>query len=334
MGYYIWRWSTIFKGPRATKFKEVWEIRRLESEAYKLDNYIRIGFPKEIKTAHTITHFLEKTIPKFIKNFEELCENCFKIEANQLSQDIAEIKEGDGVIKQLRDFWDKMPKNEIGKNILDIERKFLLKIVQEDKKDELTKRNQYNEVEAIINQAKKVDHLAFMAWLRTRIKNRAELRNVLEGYSWRRSVRISTRWILSIKKLRVQLRKLLESISKEINQSNFRILSSKLQANLDIICEGIRNYFRQSYLVRERAIVSSLKAFYNVEYVIDYLRESADKYHHELPKKQTEEAINKLNVSIEKVGKKFHDIVAQEFRIIINNLEKEEREAETLAKAA
>ena len=157
MGSYIWRWGTIFRGPRATGFKERWEIRRLENEAARLTYYVFKQFPKEIKIKHTITHFFEIVIPKFIKIFKKLCENSFKIAANQLSQDIAELKEEDGVIKQLRDFWGKMPKNQIGENILSIERASLLTIAQEDKKDELINRDEYNEVEAIINEAKKFE---------------------------------------------------------------------------------------------------------------------------------------------------------------------------------
>src|SRR3989338_7543761 len=128
MGYYIWRYSTVFRGPRATAFKERWEIRRLEWEAARLTYYVFKQFPKEVKVGHTITHFFKKVIPKFIANFKKLCENSFKIAANQLSQDIAELKEEDGIITQLRDFWGKMPKGQIGANIVSIERNFLLKI--------------------------------------------------------------------------------------------------------------------------------------------------------------------------------------------------------------
>lgn len=333
MGYYIWRYGTIFRGPRATSLKERWEIRRLESEAAHLTHEVFNQFPEEVKKRHTITHFFERTIPRFIGNFKKLCENCFKIEANQLSQDISELKEEEGVIAQLHDFWGKVPKDQIGGQMISIERKSLLTLAQEDKKDELLNREEYNEVEAIINEAKKFDdHQKFMIWLRTRIKKRQQLRNVLEGFSWRSSVRASTRELLATKDLRAQLRRLLERISKEINQSNFKRLSGELQEELNLICSKIRNYFKESYLVRERAILTILKAFYTLEYADTFLQESIKQ--HELPSQQTQEARNKLNEVIEEVGKKFHNIVAQEFRIVIHDLEKEEREAERLARAA
>ena len=333
MGYYFWRLGTVFRGIRATGFKEKWEIRRLEAEAARLTHSLFHEFPKETKIKHTITHFFKRVIPEFIKNFKKLCENSFKIEANQLSQDITETKEEDSVIKQLSDFWGKMPKNQMGENILSIERNFLLKIAQEDNKDELINRDEYNEVEAIINEAKNFkDHQRFMVWLRTRIKKRQQLRNVLEGFSWRRSVRISTGEILMTKTLRAKLKQLLEKISREINQSNFKKLSNELQEELNIICNHIRNYFKHSYLVRERAILTVLKAFYILEYADTHLQDSVER--HELPANQTQEARNQLNEVIEEIGKKFHNIVTQEFRIVIHDLKKEEREAERLAKAA
>ena len=333
MGYYIWRYGTFFKGPRVTSLKERFEIRRLESEAAHLTHEVFNQFPEEVKKKHSITHFFNKTLPRFVKNFNKLCENCFKIAANQLSQDISELKEEEGIIAQLRDFWGRVPKNQMGNQIISIERKSLLILAQEDKKDELLNRDEYNEVEAIINEAKKFDdHQKFMVWLRTRIKKRQQLRNILEGFSWRRSVRASTRYLLATKDLRAQLRRLLEKISKEISQSNFERLSGELQQELNLICSKIRNYFKESYLVRERAILTVLKAFYTLEYADTFLQESVTQ--HELPTQQTQEARNKLNQTIEETGKKFHNIVTQEFRIVIHDLEKEEREAERLARAA
>ncbi len=333
MGYYLWRASTLLKGPRATSLKERFEIRRLESEAARLSHEVSAEFPQEIKKRHTIDHFFKKTIPRFISNFKKLCDNCFKIAANQLSQDISELKEEEGLIAQLREFWGKMPKDQAGEYLLSIERKCLLTLAQEDKKDELINRDEYNEVEAIINEAKKFDdHQRFMVWLRTRIKKRMQLRNVLEGWSWRRSVRASTRDLLTTKSLRAQLRGLLEKISKETSQPNLKKLSAELESELESVCLQIRRYFEESYRVRERAILSVLKAFYVLEYADVFLQDSVKS--HDLPAQQTKEARASLNRTIEEEGQKFHNIVAQEFRIVIHNLEKEEREAETLARAA
>ncbi len=333
MGYYTWRLSTVWKGPRATGFKEKWQISRLEREAAHLTHTAFKVFPIEIKKKHTITHLFNSIFPKFIKNFKKLCENSFKIEANQLSQDIAEIKEEGGIISEIREFWGKIPKNQTGKPIFAVERDFLLKISQEDKDDEQLNREEYKEVEVIINEAKKFgDHQRFMVWLRTRIKKRLNLRNVLEGLSWRRSVSISTMEILMTKKLKVKLRKLLAKISKEINEKNFKKLSAELQAELNLICKDIKNYFTESYLVRERAILTVLKAFYLLEHTDRYLEDCVKS--HELPKAQTDKIRSQLNNDIDEVGKKFHSIVSQEFRIVIHDLEKEEREAEMLARAA
>lgn len=211
MGFYTKYWSTLFKGPRATKLKLTFGVRRAEKFGGLLDHLYIKDWPKQIEKRHGVTQFLKRTGPKFIETFRKLCNRCFNILFNQLTQDLTELKAEDGVIKVMADYWNKTSKVS---NLKDIERLMLEKIFKEDKKDEFYERDEYKEVEAIIIEAKKFirDRETFMNWLRTRLKQRAQLRKLLEGIVWRRSVRLATREILLTKNSGSRLRTLLNRI--------------------------------------------------------------------------------------------------------------------------
>lgn len=338
MGFYTRYWSTLLKGPGATKFKERWEVRRAEKFGGRVTKLLFKDMPRLIEERHGVTKFLgtehhRGLFDDFLNAIRKVCFNSVKIIFNQLTQDMSEIREEDGVVKQLADFWNKQPKKE---GLKDSERAALINIAAIDKNEEkLRYRPEYNEVEAITIEAKRVegDHQKFMDWLRTRVKQRVQLRNLLERYAWRTNISDTAREIASTKSLRNRLKGLLERISKQTKDGKFKGLSAELQAELNQICEGIKVYFRKSYLVRERAILMILKVLYITELADKYLGSMVEK--HYLPSQQTEEARARLReVIVEEVGKEFNQVLAQEFRIVIHKLEVEESKAERLARAA
>ncbi len=334
MGFYTKQWSTLLKGPIMTGLKERFELRRIEKKGGKVSELFLKKFPKIIEEDHAITYFYKKKFPSFLKAIRVVCTNCVNIIFNQLTQDISEIKAEGGIIKQLADFWMNLPKDKDQK-FKEIERTALIRLAAiDDEETKLRYRPEYKEVEAITLEAKKSgDHQEFMDFLRTRVKKNLKLRNLLEKRTWRWEINTSTRCIISTNKLRNDLKNLLKRISKETKNSNLTKLSKELEIELNQICETIKIYFRESYLVRERAILMILKVLYTVEKADEYLKKMVKGG--KLPEVQTESAINSLKKMIDKeVGKNFNELLSQEFRIVINKLELEELQAERSAKSA
>ena len=332
MGFYERKWSTLLKGPGATRFKERWEVTRVESLGGAMTKFAFVDAPRLIQKAHTISKFFDRW-PYFLKVVTKICSNCVKIIFNQLTQDMKEIETEDGVVKQLADFWNKVPKNV---NLKEAERTALMTLAAvDDEEEKLRYRPEYNEVEAIVLEAKNVqgDHEKFMDWLRTRVKKRDELRNVLERYAWRSTISLATKRIFVTESLRNRLHRLLEKISEEREDKKIKALSAELQVKLIQICKEIKAYFRESYLVRERAILMILKVLYIAESVDEYLKKMEEQSY--LPKIQTEQARERLKeVIVDEIGKEFNKVLAQEFRIVIHDLEVEKTKERKLAKAA
>ncbi|MBI2558662.1 hypothetical protein HYW20_05035 [Candidatus Woesearchaeota archaeon] len=331
MGFYIKKWSTLLKGPGATKFKERWEVRRVEKFGGQVTKFLFKDAPRLIQKEHRITEFYRR-FDHFLNAIKKVCSNSVNIIFNQLTQDMTEIRTEEGIVKQISDFWIKLPKIE---GLQEVEKRSLKKIAAIDKEEEkLRYRPEYTEVEAIIIEAKRLegDHQKFMDWLRTRLKERAELRNLLERFAWRSQISISAREISILKNRRDNLKRLLGKISKG-PRDKIKGLVKESEFELNQICKDINTYFRESYLVRERAILMILRVLYIAESADTYLEEMAGK--HNLPQQKTEEARTKLRkVIVDEVGKEFNKVLAQEFRIVIKQLEEEGSEAERLARAA
>ena len=86
MGFYAKNWSTLFKGPGATKFKERWEIRRIEKFGGHATKLLFNEFPRLVEKEHRVTEFLRK-LDKFIVAIKKVSHNSFNVLFNQLTQD-------------------------------------------------------------------------------------------------------------------------------------------------------------------------------------------------------------------------------------------------------
>lgn len=104
-----------------------------------------------------------------------------------------------------------------------------------------------------------------------------------------------------------------------------------MENELNQVCTEIKTYFQESYLARERAILMILKALYVAEAADDYLKRMVER--HYLPAQSTQDLRNKLAGAVSEVGEKFHNVISQEFRILIHKFEVEESEALKLARA-
>lgn len=328
MGFYGKYWSTLLKGPGATRFKIRWEVGKIIKYSNMASDLLFHKFPYLIEKSHRVTYFLKQLI-KFITAVKKVGDNCFKVLFNESTQDMTEIKEVEGILQEIGEFWQKMPRNKIFKRI---ELEFLLHIIRVLKSEEIQERDEYKLVEAIINESvnpgkKNQD---FMAMVRNRFKrlNKKKLENIFEKITWRREVRISRNEINAAHKLKKDLWVIFGKIMKVKEDSKLGPLAAELEKKLDDIKVHVGKMFRESYLVKERAFLMVLRIVYLCDYAAKYLKITENK--HFIPVQPSDEKILELKLVVKHIGDDFNKTIAQEFRIVIHDVEKLEQEAEVL----
>ena len=328
MGFYAKYWSTLLKGPGATRFKIRSEIKKIENFSNMASDLLFHKFPYLIEKEHRVTYFL-KQLTKFVTAVKKTGENCFKVLFNESTQDMSELRVVEEILQEMGEFWKKMPRKKILK---DIELRFLLHIIQVLKDDEIKERDEYKLIEAIINESinSKNDHQKLMAMVRDRFKkmDQSKLHGIFERIEWRKEARISKDEINATRSLKKQLWNLLDKISREKNDTKLEDLAQQLDGKLNEVKVHIAKMFKESYLVKERAILMILRIIYLVDYADTYLKGTEGK--HLIPQKPAEEGLLTLKQAIEHLGRDFNNIIAQEFRIVIHDVEKLEKEAEQL----
>ena len=325
MGFYAKYWSTLLKGPGATRFKIRSEIRKIENFSNQASHLLFHEFPRLIEKEHRVTKFL-KVLVKFVTTVKKTGENCFKVLFNESTQDMRELKEVEGILQEIGEFWKKMPMNKLFKKI---ELDFLLQIINVLKNDEIKEREEYKLVAVIINESinSKNNHERFMAEVRKRFKEMdvKKLAKIFERIVWRKEARISKQEISATHSVKKQLWNLLDKITKEKNETKLKQLAQQLESKLNEMKMHIANMFKQSYLVKERAILMVLRIIYIADYANVYLKLREERKL--VPAEPTEKGLLSLEEAIRHLGADFNKTIAQEFRIIIHDIEKLEKDA-------
>lgn len=326
MGFYLEYWSTLLKGPLATRFKISREVGRIEKFSNRAMDLLFHKFPDLIEKEHKVTYFLTVFV-KFVTAIKKTGHNCFEVLYNESTQDMTEIKEIEGILKELGEFWQKMPAKQQFKKI---ELEFLLHVAQALKEDEGQEREEYKEIEAIINEAleAKKDHERFMNALRVRFKQKEKLHNIFERIAWRKSVRTAKYDLAKTHQVKKELFKLLKKITGERSSSKLDSYARELETLLNEAKDGIAQMIKESYLVKERAILMVLRVLYIVETADKTIKKAVDK--RLLPRQASEEKLLTLNEAVNEIGKDFRTTIAQEFRIVIHDVEKLEKELRAL----
>jgi len=328
MGFYTKYWSTLLKGPGATRFKIRVEVRRIENFYNKASHLLFHEFPRLIEKEHRVTKFL-KVFKEFITDIKKVGENCFRVLFNESTQDMAEFREVHAILQDIGEFWKKMPRKKVFK---EIELNFLLHIINALKDDEIKERGEYRLIEAIIDETANPEkgHQKLMAMLRDKFRkmDRTKLEDMFEKVAWRREARISKQMISATKSHKKALDRILKKIVNEKNDNKLQQLASELQNQLAQIQGYVAKMFKESYYVKERAIIMVLRIIYLVMFAERYLsKESRESL---IPNEPTKEGELSLDEALEHLGKDFHNTISQEFRIVVHDVEALEREAEAL----
>lgn len=327
VGFYTKYWSTLLKGPSATRIKLRFEIKRTIKFSNMASNLLFHKFKFLIEKEHRVSYFL-KELRKFVTYVKKTGNNCFQVLFNESTQDMSEFREVHAILQEIGEFWQKVPRLKILKRI---ELDFLLHILNVLKDDELKEREEYKLVLAVVNEAAtKDDHQKLMAMIRDRFKSmgKTKLQNLFERMEWRREARITKKEIDATKIVKKELWKLLYKLSKERDSGKLEQLAGELKIQLDSIKVHVGNMFKESYLVKERAILMVLRIIYIVDYADKWLKLEEER--NLIPKQQTEEGLLTLKEAMHHLGKDFNKSIAQEFRIVIHDIEELEKEAKIL----
>ncbi|HLG23703.1 MAG TPA: hypothetical protein VI564_02105 [Candidatus Nanoarchaeia archaeon] len=331
MGFYAEYWSTLFKSPGPTAFKIRRRIRKIERLSKRAENLLYHDFPELVEKEHKVTKFLKEFV-KFIREIKGIGGNCFEILFNEMTQDMSEFHEVDEILKELDDFWKKMPSHKIFRKL---ELEFLLKLIKTLQSDEVQDRAEYREVEAIINEANtknvEKEHEDFMATIRDRFKQKKQMHNMFESLAWRRGSKLVRRAIKATQAHRNEMWAILKKASKKSTQENeMKKYAIKLEVQLNAIGDNVALMVKESYLVKERAILMVFRLIYIADTAKKSVREEVNK--HFLPSAPVNEDFKALEEAVAHIGKDFHNTLSQEFRIVIHDISKLEVEAKKLEK--
>jgi len=318
-GFWLRVYSQIFRGAGITRWKSRWNVGKVEKFGGMVEEFLEEEIPK-LEEEHRVTKFLKK-FTEFVHNVKKAGGNVFQIIFNEITQDLTEEKEIAALL------------NDIGKNIRSMPRKaknvvkyYLLQAGKNLEAEVHKERKEYWEVSAVVNQAAKfrTDREAFMAKIRTWFKTKVSLRNVLEKPVWRFEISASRKGIMNTRLLRHQVNTTLRNVAIHFKDKKVDKLTDELELELKNASDAIAKMFNESYLVKERAIIRVLKIMYVAETVDEKVKIEVNR--HFAPEKPVEEIEDKLGQAVEHIGKEFHDVIEQGFRISIHKLEQEEKE--------
>lgn len=327
MGFYEKYFSTILRGPFSLKWKErigVNAIERLGGRLEKDEGKTK----KEAEETHEITNFLS-TKKKDVTYIRRIADNCFSLLFNELLQDRTELNEMELFFKELAN----LP---LDRRLREVEYKVVGMIISVLKHESASDRQEYRELEAVMNQATKfkTNREGFMIWLRTQLKTKVTLRNILEKVSWKMSISAASRNISRTKKAAVDLRKMVRGINIAMTQESDKKeeLIQALEQKLVEEEQHIADMFKESYLVKERALLMILKILYTAENMDLYLQDLVKRNY--IPKEPADKLREELANAVETLGKHLHNVIAQEFRIVIQQVELEKKHVGQLARVA
>ena len=330
MGFFERQWATPFKGIWITS-------RRIRRAATKAENYggaaqklLFEEFPELIEHWHRVTAWMRMLI-KFVKDVKKSGQNCFKVLYNELTQDMAEEREVHEILTELQQFWSRMPND---RELLNTEKIVLITIAKDLKVDEGRERFQYKELLAVMHELANIDkeHEDIMDIIRTFAKRRADMGKPLEKVVWKFEASKVRRQIRDTRQLRKEIKKLMILIteSRKSNVAQQRTQLKQLEADLQQAAADISAMYKESFLVKERAFLSFMKLMYIAEQCERYVDKQIRV--HNVPGSAEQNLRDEYKKALRELTKDLQ-VVAQEYRILIHDFERDIREDEALARA-
>ena len=327
MGYYIQYFSTLFKGLGPSVFKIKWEARKLVKEVGKEDAMIYkkiVNLIREHKVTKALTDLkeLKEKIKHSVHRAEALVFNIITVDrmAVKAEKDVLDA------LRELSKQAGKFGKKNI-KILLDLEQSLAIAILQETKKGIKEEREEYKLVMQILNTAGK-EHEDFMDQIRLAVQVISK-QTKLARWAMRAEISAEKRDILLLKSTAQKIRNYVEKVKRETNSTKTQEqIIKELQGHYEHIINAVRDFYKESYLIKKRDLLLVLKILVNV----NLLKQQLEKWkeQHFLPKEPADEIIKFVETEVEKKLEEGFRPIAQGFRILIHDTEEDYKEAQEI----
>ena len=316
MGYYTKYFSTLFKGTRATAWKERVEARRAIRQLRIGDVFYEkaMGLIEE----HRVTAALRK-IRTAIKSLANSAKNADAFIFNVVTQDDSQAKAELDILKALMELSQVIPKGDA--TLLKLERNLILAVLVGTQKDpfaEKGERAEYRQVELITNEAEN-DKERLMGKLRLMFQKKDTV-SILSRIPMRRGASRQKTDILGLRNVAKKIR----SLKARFKPNREKAAEQELVVDTQEVVADLKDAFRNSYLIKKRDLIIILKILYDLHSLRLLILNSIEK--HYLPQQPGNELIDEIGKIESTIVKDFHP-VAQGFRIVIAKIDDVKREA-------
>lgn len=333
MGFWTQYWSTLLKGLRITALKERIEVRKIINNLRRADHMLYKTLIKKVEGDHRVSQAINDE-KKLIEELKKSSDKAYDLIFNLSTEEVTLLETTENILEELEKFSklvEALPKNIKSVSITQLKkvlRDFALAIVDGLKRAEAEDREEYSQVMLIINEAEEKNLKKFMANIRLAFQNETS-QSILAKFSARQEIRRVKVDILELKKIPRIIQGIREEVLvQKVTQEGEQKIIGELYGTIQKVRTYIRDAFLELFLIKKRDLLWVLKVLldlhnlrlYNIRWASAHLmpKSAALEKNKEIAKIQTE------------LSKHFH-VIAQAFRILINRIQRMEREAETLA---
>ena len=322
-GFYTEYFSTLLKGLGATAFKERREISRVINNLRKADHLLYRSIFENVEEKHRVTRALREE-EKLIGELKKSAENSYLLVFNVSTEELTLLGEIKKILERLEAMSKSiaaLPDSSTKQRLRKLERNFALAIFEALRKGESEGRDEYRQIELIINEAEEEDSGKFMAGIRLAFQKETS-QTVLAKFAARSSIRKAKLDIQTLMKLSGKL----DDIKRKLGTKkpvDERILNEILAIGQEIKRDCV-NAFYELFLILRRASLIVLKLLLDLNNLKQFNEKWVERKF--MPKQQVEEKNSKIDEVEGKVAEHFHTI-AQAFRIIISKIQQLENEA-------
>ena len=332
MGFFLKQWESVWNGIWITSRREKGGASRAETYGGAAKELLFVEFPELLDRKHGVTKWMRKLV-EFVEDVKKGGGNCIKVLYNELTQDMAEEREVHRMLGDLKEYWDKMPKDP---ELRKVEKATLLTIARTLKSDDGRERFEYKELLAVMHELANItnEHEDLMDIIRTFAKKRADLGKPLEKVAWRFEIGKVRRLIRGTRALNSAIKSLMASISRARESTKSAEIKRdlrELEADLQRVSADVAAMYKESWLVKERAFLLFMKLLYIAEQCEKYVDREVEIQN--APPVAKENLIERYKDAVRHLSRDLQ-VVAQEYRILIHDLERDINEADRLASIA
>ena len=327
MGYYAKYYSTLLRGLGPTVFKIRWNNRKLVNEVRKEDAMIYkkiINLIQEHKVTKGLRNLgrLKKMIKRSVDRAEVLIFNIITVD-----------RQGEKAKKEFLDALTELSKQagKIGqknvKLLLDLEEGIAKVFAEETKKQMTGERGEYKMVMEIMNTAGK-GHEEFMDRVRLSLQKYSS-QTFFAKWAMRSEIKSEKRDILILQAHAEKIRNYIKKAIRETHSTKAQYqVVKELQGSYEHIINAVRDFQKESYLLKKRDLLLVIKILVNV----DLLKQQLEKWKkiNFLPPESADEIIDFVNKEVEGRLVEGFRAIAQGFRILIHDTEEDYKEAQKL----